>query len=150
MVEPGTVNLQLIAKLAAYPGVQLVISFSVSLSSSAITCLPTTPKTYNYGSPPLMFGVSYKNQTYTDGVTLTPVFAPIAVKQGVSTPLPSFVKFNAATKMFTVSDITIKDFGDLEVGLRISYVEFPTFEVICTQPLTLFYKPSFKGDKPNA
>ena len=97
-----------------------------------------------------MFGVSYQNQTFSDGLKLTPKIEPIAIKQGVIEPLPNFVKFNANNKLFTVSQISEKDFGDIKVGLMITYIEFPSFEAICTVDLELKYLPKFTGDKPSA
>jgi len=148
--SPGRVDLQLRARLEAYPAVEIAFDFYVSLSSSELKCLPSSSKTYNYGSPPIMFGVSYKNQTFSDGITLTPVIVPVALKQGVIVPLPSFVKFNANNKLFTVSQISVKDFGDIKVGLKITYAEFPSFEVTCTEDLELKYVPKFTGEKPSA
>jgi hypothetical protein len=56
------------------------MNFFVSLGTSEITCMSSDLKKINYGSPPIMFSVGYMNKTIADGIALTPIITPVALK----------------------------------------------------------------------
>ena len=57
--------------------------------------MASTPQKFNLGSPPLQFGVNFKNETINTGPALTPLIKTVAFdSSGSQIPLPSFVKFD--------------------------------------------------------
>lgn len=144
MLAPGTLNLGLEAFLKNYPDRTLTIPFSVGLSSSELQCLNAAAQKYKFGDPPLNFGITYQNTTINTGIPLTAVKEAVALDaRGGEIEMPGFVKYNAKTGMFTVKDVTIADFRGYNIGLKVSYAEFPSFKLTCSIPLTLSYSTGF-------
>ena len=144
MPEPGTLNLGLEVFLTSYPDRTLTIPFSVGLSSSELECLNAAAQKYKYGDPPLNFGITYKNTTINTGIPLTPVKEAVALDtRGGEIDLPGFVNYNSETGMFNVKDVKVEDFRGYNIGLKVSYKEYPSFKLTCSTPLTLSYTTSF-------
>ena len=57
--------------------------------------------------------------------------------------MPGFVKFDAKTGMFTVKDVKVEDFRGYNIGLKVSYEEYPSYKLTCSTPLTLSYTTGF-------
>jgi hypothetical protein len=60
-IVPSSTALRLITWLKDYTDIMITTDFTVSLSSSDITCLPNAPQSYLWGHPPLIFGIQMKN-----------------------------------------------------------------------------------------
>jgi hypothetical protein len=54
---------------------------------------------------------------------------PVFKKDGIEVPQPSFVKYS--DEKFSVYTESLNDVGNYELGLRIGYQEFPSFQVLC-------------------
>lgn len=80
-IIPSLTALKLITWLKDYPDISITSDFTVSLSSSDITCLPNAPQSYLWGEPPLIFGIQMKNQTINYGASLTPVKTAVTLDE---------------------------------------------------------------------
>ena len=128
--EPCRLKLALFTWLEEFPNRNIITPFTVTKASAAISCIPSTPLVYNYGSPALNFGISVKNETYSMGMEITSTTTPIGLDTSNNIiPLPSFIKYTPATKLFSVKDIKPTDFGIYTVGVNIAITEYPTFQV---------------------
>jgi hypothetical protein len=99
-----------------------------------------------FGSPPLSFGINYKNETVNDGIALTATKTAVATDEsGSPISLPKFVTYNPATNLFKVEGVETKDFGTYTIALKIGYKEYASFDLLCKTRLEVTYKPGFVG-----
>ena len=100
---------------------------------------------YYIGDQSQQFGIVYMNHTDVKDIKLTQILEPVAFLDENLITLPSFIKYDKDNRSFSVDSIHYIDQGKYQVGLRLGYVEFPSFSVECTKPIEVIYEPKFFG-----
>ena len=78
---------------------------------------------------PLNFGIQYSNKTSFVNLKLTSIKNPIALINNKEIVMPSFVKLNNTSEIFSVEGATYKEVGTYKIGWRLGYAEFPEAQV---------------------
>jgi hypothetical protein len=60
--------------------------------------------------------------------------------------MPSFVKLDKTSFVFTVDGATYEQSGNYNIGWKLGFAEFPEAQVKCTVPIQVKYVPKFIGE----
>ena len=123
----------------------MTTTFNVTLSDYEIICMNLNSRVYYIGEDPLSFGVAYDNKTFVVNHKLTSIQEPIAFQDEKEIDLPSFLKLNKASKVFTIDGASYDQIGTYRIGWKLGNAEFSESQVYCTVPVEVKYVPKFIG-----